>query len=324
VAELTMRDAVARGLAQEMRRDDRVFLLGEDVEPGGVFKATVGLVEEFGRSRVRNTPISEQAILGAAMGAAMTGMRPVAEIMFSDFLAVAWDYIANEMSKFRYMSDGQASLPLVVRAANGGGVRLGPQHSQAVENWVMAIPGLKVVAPSTPVDTLGLLASAIRDPDPVIFLESKALYAAKGEVPDGEVVVPLGKAEVVRSGRDATIVAVGSMVPRSLEAAIRLAAAGLDVTVVDLRTLVPLDVTTVLAEVARTGCLFTVEENPRLCGWGAEIASLAAEEIFDHLDGPIVRITTPHIPVPFAESLEDAALPSVDRIVATVASRLGA
>lgn len=324
MAEMTMRDAVAYGLAQEMRRDDRVFVIGEDVEPGGVFKTTVGLLEEFGGSRVRNTPISEQAILGAAMGAAMTGMRPVAEIMFADFLAVAWDYLANEMSKFRYMSDGQASLPLVVRAANGGGVRLGAQHSQAVENWVMAIPGLKVVAPSTPADTVGLMAAAIRDPDPVVFLESKGLYAAKGEVEDGEQLVPLGQAKVARSGRDATIVSVGGMVPRTLEAAERLTGQGIDVSVVDLRSLVPLDVTTVLHEVSRTGCLFTVEENPRLCGWGAEIASLVAEEAFEQLDGPVVRITTPHIPIPFAESLEDAALPSVERIVQTVSSRLGA
>lgn len=322
MAELTMRDAVAYALAQEMRRDERVILLGEDVEPGGVFKATVGLVEEFGRSRVRNTPISEQAILGAAMGAAMTGMRPVAEIMFADFLAVAWDYIANEMSKFRYMSDGQGSLPLVVRSANGGGVRLGPQHSQAVENWVMAIPGLKVVSPSNPADTVGLLAAAIRDPDPVVFLESKALYASKGEVGEHEQLISLGKSAVVRRGRDATIVAVGSMVPRAAEAADELAGHGIDVSVIDLRTLVPLDVTTVLDDVARTGCLFTVEENPRLCGWGAEIASLAAEEAFEHLDGPIVRITAPHVPLPFAESLEDEALPSVARIVETVSTRL--
>lgn len=324
MADLTMREAVAAGLAQEMRRDERVFVLGEDVEPGGVFKATVGLREEFGPTRVRNTPISEQAILGAAMGAAMTGMRPVAEIMFADFLAVAWDYIANEMSKFRYMSDGQGSLPLVVRAANGGGVRLGPQHSQAVENWVMAIPGLKVVAPSTPADQVGLLAAAIRDPDPVVFLESKALYGTHGEVPDGEVLVPLGAARTARAGRDATVVSIGSMVPRALEAAERLAGLGVDVSVIDLRTLVPLDVTTVLEDVARTGCLFTVEENPRLCGWGAEIASLAAEEVFEHLDGPVVRITTPHVPLPFAEDLEDAALPSVQRIVDTISARLGA
>lgn len=319
---MNLREAVAAALAQEMRRDERVFVLGEDVEPGGVFKATAGLYEEFGPSRVRNTPISEQAILGAAIGAAMTGMRPVAEIMFADFMAVAWDYVANEMSKLRYMSDGQASLPLVVRAANGGGVRLGAQHSQAIENWAMAVPGLKVVSPSNPSDAAGLLAASIRDPDPVIFLESKALYAAKGEVASGEFFVPLGQASTVRRGRDATVVSIGSMVPRSIEAAEVLASEGIDVSVIDLRTLVPLDLTAVFADVRRTGCLFTVEENPRLCGWGAEISSLVAEELFDDLDGAIVRITTPHIPLPFAENLEDEALPSVARIAETIGRRL--
>ena len=319
MAELTMREAVAAGIAQEMRRDERVVLLGEDVEPGGVFKATVGLLEEFGPQRVRNTPISEQAILGAAMGAAMTGLRPIAEIMFADFTAVAWNYIANEMSKFRYMSDGQASLPLVVRAANGGGVRLGAQHSQSIEGWAMAIPGLKVVVPSSPADVVGLMAAAVRDPDPVIFLESKSMYAAKGEVPDrDEHLVPLGRANVLRQGRHATVVALGAMVPRALEAAALLDQQGIDVSVIDLRTLVPLDVDTVARDVARTGNLLTVEEGVRLCGWGAELASLAAEEMFDDLDGPIVRITTPHIPLPFAENLEDLAIPSVDRIVETV------
>lgn len=314
-----MREAVAAALAQEMRRDPSVVLIGEDIEPGGVFKATVGLHEEFGPRRVRNTPISEQAILGAAMGAAMTGLRPIAEIMFADFMAVAWNYIANEMSKFRYMTNGQAALPLVVRAANGGGVRLGAQHSQAVESWAMAIPGIKVVVPSTPADVIGLMAAAVRDPDPVIFLESKSMYAAKGEVPEsGDHVVPLGRANVIRQGRHATLVALGPMVPRAIEAAEELARAGIDASVIDLRTLVPLDVAAVAADVARTGRLFTVEENVRLCGWGAELASLAAEEMFDTLDGPIVRITTPHIPMPFAENLEDEAIPSTGRIVETV------
>ena len=321
MAELTMREAVAYALAQEMRRDERVFVIGEDVRPGGVFKATAGLLEEFGPTRVRNTPISEQAILGAAMGAAMTGLRPVAEIMFADFLAVAWDYVANEIPKFRYMSDGQGSMPLVIRAANGGGNRMGAQHSQAVENWLMAIPGLKVVSPSSVADTAGLLAAAIRDPDPVVFLESKHLYSIKGDL-EGEQYVPLGQANVIRQGRDATVVTLGCMVPRAVEAAEQLTADGLDVSVIDLRTLVPLDIQTVLDDVARTGCLFTVEENPRLCGWGAEITSLVVEEAFDHLDGAPTRITTPHIPLAFAGSLEDAAMPSVDRIVETVRKRL--
>jgi len=317
---VTYREAVARGIAQEMRRDDDVVFLGEDIAAaGGVFKATVGLLEEFGPVRVRDTPISEQAILGAAMGAAMTGLRPIAEIMFSDFFAVCWDLIANEMAKARYMSDGQFTLPLVVRCANGAGVRFGAQHSQSVENWAMAVPGLKVVAPSSPRDVIGLMAAAVRDPDPVMFFEHKALYAARGEVPDGEIVDQLGRAAVLREGSDATIVALAAMVPKALAAADRLASeAGLSVTVIDVRSLVPLDVPAILGSVERTGRLFTVEENPRLCGWGAEIASIVAEEAFGALTGPVIRITTPHIPLPAADKLEDHVLPSVDRITETV------
>ena len=226
MAVITYREAVARGIAQEMRRDPDVVFLGEDVAAaGGVFKTTVGLLEEFGPGRVRDTPISEQAILGATIGAAMTGLRPIAEIMFSDFFAVCWDLIANEMAKIRYMSDGQLALPLVVRCANGAGVRFGAQHSQSVENWAMAVPGLKVVAPSTPRDVVGLLAAAIRDPDPVIFFEHKGLMASKGEVPDGEVVDELGRAKVLRQGRDATILALAAMVPRAMAAAERLSGA---------------------------------------------------------------------------------------------------
>jgi len=315
MAELTYREAVAAGIAQEMRRDKNVVFLGEDVAAaGGVFKTTVGLLDEFGPRRVRDTPISEQAILGAAMGAAMTGLRPIAEIMFSDFLAVCWDLVANQMAKSRYMTDGQVTLPLVVRTANGGGARFGAQHSQSVENWAMAVPGIKVVAPSTPADVKGLLAAAVRDNDPVLFFEQKSLYATKGEVPDGEHVEPLGKAKVLRQGSDVTIVALALMVPRALEAAERLAGEGISASVVDVRSLVPLDTQTILGEVAKTGRMVTVEENPRLCGWGAEIASIVAEELFYDLDGPIVRITTPHIPLPSADALEDATIPSAERI----------
>jgi acetoin:2,6-dichlorophenolindophenol oxidoreductase subunit beta len=324
VSVVTYREAVAMGIAQEMRRDDRVVFLGEDVAAaGGVFKATVGLLEEFGPRRVRDTPISEQAILGAAMGAAMTGLRPIAEIMFSDFFAVCWDLIANEIAKSRYMSDGQVSIPLVIRCANGAGVRFGAQHSQSVENWAMAVPGLKVVAPSTPHDVIGLLAAAVRDPDPVLLFEQKSLYATKGEVADGEVVDTLGRAKVVTEGGDATILALGAMVPRAVAAAGRLAADhGIGCSVVDVRSLVPLDTATILEEVARTGRLFTVEENPRLCGWGAEIVSIAVEEAFGALTGPPVRITTPHIPLPAADALEDHVLPSVERITQTVRKSL--
>jgi pyruvate dehydrogenase E1 component beta subunit len=324
MAELTYREAVAAGIAQEMARDDRVVFLGEDVAAaGGVFKATVGLLDQFGPIRVRDTPISEQAILGAAMGAAMTGLRPVAEIMFSDFLAVCWDLVANQIAKSRYMTDGQLECPLVIRTANGGGSRFGAQHSQSVENWAMAVPGIKVVAPSTPADVKGLLAAAIRDPDPVLFFEHKSLYATKGEVPDGEHVDDLGTARILRQGEDVTILALAAMVPRALAAAERLEDEdGVTATVVDLRSLVPLDTKTILAEVSRTGRAVTVEENPRLCGWGAEIASLIADEIFYDLDGPVVRITTPHIPLPSADHLEDLAMPSVDSIVATIRARV--
>jgi pyruvate/2-oxoglutarate/acetoin dehydrogenase E1 component len=320
MAELNYRDAVAAGIAQEMRRDETVVLFGEDIaEAGGVFKTTVGLLEEFGPKRVRNTPISEQAILGATMGAAMTGLRPISEIMFSDFFAVCWDFVANEISKTRFMTDGQVNLPLVIKSGNGGGARFGAQHSQAVENWAMAIPGVKVVAPALPADVKGLMAAAIRDPDPVLFFESKSLYATKGEVPDGEHVVPLGKANVLKSGTDVTICALALMVPRALKAAEILEREhGISATVIDVRSLVPLDTQTILEETAKTGRLVTVEENPRLCGWGAEIASIVADEAFWSLDGPIVRVTTPHVPLSAADNLEDAMLPSADRIVAEV------
>ncbi|MBO0894066.1 MAG: alpha-ketoacid dehydrogenase subunit beta [Acidimicrobiales bacterium] len=316
MAELTYREAVARGIAQEMARDDTVVLLGEDVgAAGGVFKATVGLLEQFGPERVRDTPISEQAIVGAALGAAMTGLRPIAELMFSDFYAVSWDMVANQVAKARYMTDGQVGLPLVIRSANGGGARFGAQHSQSVESWAMAVPGLKVVAPSTPHDVVGLLAAAVRDPDPVMFFEHKALYPTRAEVPDGEVVERLGSAAVRRSGRNVTIAALAATVPVALAAAESLAGQGIEAEVIDLRSLVPLDTTSVLASVTATSHLVIVEENPRLCGWGAELASIVAEECFYDLDGPIVRITTPHVPLPAADSLEDLVLPSVERTV---------
>ena len=324
MAELTYRDAVAAGIAQEMARDERVVFLGEDVaHAGGVFKATVGLLDQFGPKRVRDTPISEQAILGAAMGAAMTGLRPIAEIMFSDFLAVCWDIVANEIAKSRYMTNGQVQVPLVIRTANGAGSRFGAQHSQSVENWAMMIPGIKVVAPAFPADVKGLIAAAVRDEDPVIVFEQKSLYPMKGEVPDGELVHELGKARVLRRGKDCTIVALALMVHRALAAAEILEREhGISCTVVDVRSLVPLDTTTILAEVAATGRLVTVEENPRLCGWGAEIASIIADECFWELDGPIIRITTPHIPLPSADRLEDNTIPSVERIVREIVEKI--
>ena len=319
MAELTYREAVAWGIAQEMRRDPNLVMLGEDIAAaGGVFKTTVGLLDEFGPERIRDTPNSEQAIIGAAMGAAMTGIPVIAEIMFSDFLAVCWDMIANEIAKSRYMTDGQVSFPLVIRTANGGGVRFGAKHSQSVENWAMMIPGLKVEAPSTPVDVIGLMAASIRDPDPVVFFEHKSLMATKAEIPEGEIVDQLGRARVVRDGDDVTIAALALMVPRALEAAAALEADGISAEVIDLRSLVPLDTNALLRSVQKTGRFFTVEENPRLCGWGAELASIVSDESFWSLDGPVVRITTPHIPLPAAAALEDLALPSVDRIYETI------
>jgi pyruvate dehydrogenase E1 component beta subunit len=326
MAELiTYREAVARAIAQEMHRDESVVFLGEDVAAaGGVFKATKGLLEEFGPVRVRDTPISEEAILGAAMGAAMTGMRPIAEIMFSDFLATCWDLVSVEMAKTRYMTGGQMSLPLVIRTANGGGLRFGAQHSQAVENWAMMIPGLKVVAPSNPQDLIGLFAAAVRDDNPVLFFEQKSLYPTKGEVSDGEIVDELGKAKVLRAGTDVTIAALASMVPRALEAAERLQAEnGISAEVIDVRSLVPLDARTLIESTTRTKRFVTVEENPRVLGWGAELVSIIAEEAFWDLDAPVTRITTPHVPLPSSDVLEDEVLPSVARIVETVAKVVG-
>jgi len=323
MAQLSYREAVARGIAQEMDRDERVVLVGEDVAgAGGVFKTTAGLLDRFGPRRVVDTPISEQAILGAAMGAAMTGLRPVAEIMFSDFFAVCWDIVVNQIAKTRYMTNGQVSLPLVIKSGNGGSLRFGAQHSQSVENWAMAVPGLKVVSPSTPTDVVGLMAAAVRSDDPVLFFEHKGLYSGRAEVPDGEIVDTLGTAKIRRPGRDATVVALGLMVPRALRAADELAGRGIDVEVIDVRSLVPLDVTTILDSVHRTGRLFTVEENPRLLGWGAEIASIAVDEAFWDLDGPVQRITTPHIPLPSADSLEDLVIPSVESIGQTIEKAL--
>jgi len=319
MAELTYRAAVARGIAQEMERDPNVVLIGEDVAAaGGVFKTTEGLFERFGPDRVRDTPISEEAIIGGIMGAAMNGLRPIGELMFSDFLATCWDIVANQIAKTRYMTGGQVALPLVIRTANGGGNRFGGQHAQSVENWAMAVPGLKVVAPSTPRDVIGLMAAAVRDPDPVVFFEHKKLFSTKQDVPEGEIVDRLGEATILRSGSDVTIVALAAMVLVAEEAATILEAAGVSAEVIDLRTLVPLDTQTLLESVSRTGRLVTVEENPRLCGWGAEISSIVAEEGFWNLDAPIARVTTPHIPLPAAAELEDLAIPSPEQVVAAV------
>jgi pyruvate/2-oxoglutarate/acetoin dehydrogenase E1 component len=320
VAELiTYREAVAEGIAREMRRDPTVVCLGEDIGAAeGVFKTTVGLFTEFGPQRVWDTPISEQAIVGAALGAAMTGIRPVAEIMFSDFLACCYDYLANEIPKMRYMTGGQVTVPLVIRTANGGGLGFGAQHSQAVENWVFAVPGLKIAAPSTPADVVGLMASAIRSDDPVVFFEHKGLFASKGEPAPPDHVVPLGEAGVVRQGGDVTIVALASTVPTALSAAEQLAADGIDAEVIDLRCLVPLDVRAVLESVQRTSRLIIVEENPYQGGWGGTVASIVADEGFEALDAPIRRIASACVPLPFADALEDVVIPTVDKVVEAI------
>ena len=320
----TYREAVAEGIAREMRRDESVVCLGEDIgAAGGVFKTTVGLFEEFGPGRVWDTPISEQAIVGAAMGAAMTGIRPVAEIMFSDFLACCWDYLANEIPKVRYMTGGQVTVPLVVRTANGGGLGFGAQHSQAVENWALAVPGLKIVAPSTPADVVGLMAAAIRSDDPVVFFEHKALFASKGPPAPADHVLELGRAGVVREGTDVTIVALASTVPLALSAAEQLAGEGVSAEVIDLRCLVPLDMRTVLDSVGRTSRLVTVEENPYQGGWGGTVVSIVADEGFELLDAPIKRVAAASVPLPFADALEEQVIPTVDKLVTATKQSLG-
>jgi len=320
MAELSYRQAVAAAIAQELVRDPKVVLIGEDVgAAGGVFKATEGLFERFGPTRIWDTPISEQAIIGTAMGAAMMGIRPVAEIMFSDFLATCWDGVANEIAKMRYMTGGQVCMPLVIRCSNGAGVFFGAQHSQSVENWAMAVPGLKVVVPWSPADVKGLLAAAIRDDDPVIFFEHKELYASTGEVPDADHVVPLGRANVLREGSDVTIVALAATVNIALQTADRLSAEdNRAAEVIDLRCLVPLDVECIRRSVEKTGRLVTIEENPRPLGWGAELCSIVMEEMFDSLDAPVRRVTTEPIPLPATPSLERLARPSVERTLQAI------
>jgi pyruvate dehydrogenase E1 component beta subunit len=316
---VTYRDSVAEGIAREMRRDPTVVCLGEDIGAAeGVFKTTVGLFAEFGPKRVWDTPISEQAIVGAAMGAAMTGLRPVAEIMFSDFLACCWDYLANEIPKVRYMTGGQVTVPLVVRTANVGGLGFGAQHSQAVENWALTVPGLKIAAPATPADVVGLMASAIRSDDPVVFFEHKGLFASKGPPAPPDHVVPLGEAAIVREGTDVTLVALASTVPVALGAAELLAQERISAEVVDLRCLIPLDIRTVLDSVQRTSRLVIVEENPYQGGWGGTVVSIVADEGFETLDAPIRRVAAACVPLPFADTLEDQVIPTVDKVVDVV------
>lgn len=316
---ITYREAVVRALDEEMARDENVIFFGEDVaKAGGVFKVTPGLYEKYGPVRVRDTPISENAIIGAGIGAAVTGLRPVVELMFADFAAVTLDQIINQAAKFRYMSGGQLKVPLVIRAAQGGGAGFASQHSQCCETWFMHSPGLKVAVPSNPADVLGLLKSAVRDDNPVVFLEHKVQYAEKGDVPDGEHVVPFGLANVVRSGQHVTIVAVQRMVGVALSAAEALAKENISCEVIDPRTLVPLDLETIVTSVKKTGRLITVEEAPHAGGWGSEVASRVTDEAIWYLEGPVIRVTMGAGMIPFSQPLEDYVIPNKDRVIAAV------
>ena len=320
--EITYAQALKDAMSEEMRRDERVFLLGEDVGPyGGAFGVTRGMIEEFGPERVRDTPISEAAITGAAVGAAMTGMRPIVEIMFSDFITIAMDQLVNQAAKARYQFGGQVSVPMVLRAPEGSGTGAAAQHSQSVEAWVLNVPGLKVAAPSTPADAKGLLKSSIRDDNPVVFLEQKLLYRTKGDVPDGEHLVPLGVADVKRPGKDLTVITYGRMVGRCLEAAGRLAGEGVEAEVIDLRTLRPLDTATLIASARRTGLVLIVHEACQFAGFGGEIAAAVCDsDAFYHLDAPIRRLGGRDVPIPYNKTLEAAAVPTVESIAAAARS----
>lgn len=313
---INYRQVIARAIGDAMRENPDVFLLGEDVaEAGGAFKTTAGLLEEFGPRRVRDTPISEQAIVGAALGAAIQGLRPVAEVMFADFAGVAYDQIANQVAKHRYMTGGQVTVPLVIRMANGAGTGFAAQHSQAAENWFLNVPGLKIAVPGTVEDLYGLMRSAIDDDDPVLFYEHKGLFALKGQLPAPDYRVPLGKARVVREGGDITVVATQQMVHRAAEAAEQLAASGISVEVIDLRTLVPLDEETVAASFRKTSKLLVVQEGSATGSWGSSLIQRMASVYFEWFDGPPVLVASPDTPVPYAGNLEAAWLPSVERIV---------
>jgi acetoin:2,6-dichlorophenolindophenol oxidoreductase subunit beta len=323
MSELEFRNAVRDALDEELARDETVVFFGEDVAaPGGVFAVTGGLQAQHGSERVFDTPISELAIAGAAFGAAVGGLRPVIEIMFGDFLFLAMDSLVNQSAKYWFISNEQASVPLVVRSAVGAGGRFGAIHSQMPIPWFQGIPGLKIAAPSTPADAKGLLKGAIRDDNPVVFLEHKRLYSIKGPAPGDGEVIPLGVANVARPGSDLTIATVMKSVHDALAAAETLAADGIDVEVIDLRTLRPLDTRTVRESVERTNRLLVVEEGPRTGGWSGEVLGVLAEDALEHLDD-VWRLTTGDVPIPYSPPLEDAFLPSSDAIVASVREHLG-
>jgi pyruvate dehydrogenase E1 component beta subunit len=316
--ELTTLEAIREALQQEMRRDPRVFLIGEDVGVyGGAFGVTRGMVEEFGEERIVDTPISELGIAGAITGAALTGMRPVGEIMFMDFTTLSTEQLVNQAAKIRFMFGGKATVPFVLRTPAGSGTGAAAQHSQSLESWYVHVPGLKVVMPSTPYDAKGLLLAAIRDDNPVIFVEHKLLYKIKGPVPEEPYTVPLGVSEVKRTGRDLTIIATSIMVQRSLQAAEQLAGEGIEAEVVDPRTLKPLDAQPIVDSVCKTGRVLIVHEACKTGGFGAELAAVIAEsEAFDYLDAPIVRLAGRDMPIPYNRTLEYHTVPQVENIVA--------
>jgi len=315
--EITYREAIHDAMVEEMRRDERVFLMGEDIGVyGGAFGVSAGMLDEFGPERIRVTPISEWGIVGAATGAALVGMRPIVEVMFMDFVMLAMEPLVNQAAKARYMFGGKAQVPMVVRMPNGSGTGGAAQHSQCLETLLMHIPGLKVVAPSTPYDAKGLLISSIRDLNPVCFVEHKVLYKSKGEVPEGEYSIPLGVADVKRKGNDITVVTTGIMVHKSLEAAEKLSKEGISVEIIDPRTLRPLDVDTITKSVMKTGRLLVVHEAVKTAGWAGEVmASISETPAWDYLDAPMRRLTGKDIPIPYNRILEKAAVPQVEDIL---------
>jgi pyruvate/2-oxoglutarate/acetoin dehydrogenase E1 component len=317
--EITFLESLRMTLKEEMERDPSLMLIGEDVgRYGGIFGVTKGLLEEFGPQRVRSTPISESAIIGSALGAAITGIRTIAEIMYIDFTTCAMDQIVNQVAKMRYMSGGKIKIPLVIRTQEGGGRGNAAQHSQSLEALFLHIPGLKIVMPSTPYDARGLLKTAIRDDNPVMFIEHKLLYATKGSLPDGEYLIPLGQADIKRRGKDVTIMAISYMVTKALKAADQLAEKGIEAEVIDLRTLVPLDLNTLLQSIRKTNRAVIVHEGCRRGGIGAEISSQIQEEAFDFLDAPVQRVGALNVPIPYSEPLETVVIPNEENIVKAV------
>ncbi len=313
--QITFSEATLEAMAEEMARDDRVFVMGEDIaRQGGIFGQFKGLPQQFGLDRVRDTPISETAIVGAGVGAALAGMRPVVDMHFADFITVCMDEVVNQMAKIRYMFGGQCTMPLVLRAPDGIIRSAAAQHSQSLESWFVHVPGLKVVIPSNPADAKGLLKAAIRSDDPVLYFEHKALFPTKGPVPDGDHLTPIGKAAVARPGRDLTIVSYSMTMHRALEAAEKLAGEGIDAEVIDLRTISPIDTATIYASLAKTHRLLIVHESVKAGGVGAEIAARVAEEAFDLLDAPIARIGAPFVPIPFSPALERLVKTTADDI----------